>query len=44
MAGAGMEGTRATINMVKAMAAVGADCALIITPNYFGGNMRDFRS
>ena len=44
MAGAGMEGTMATINMVKRMAAVGADCALIITPHYFKRNMKNFES
>lgn len=44
MAGAGMEGTRATINMVKRMAAVGADCALVITPHYFKRNMQDFNA
>ena len=44
MAGAGMESTRGTINMVKRMAKVGADCALVITPHYFKRNMKDFAS
>jgi 4-hydroxy-2-oxoglutarate aldolase len=37
IAGAGMEGTRATIAMGKAMAEAGADALLVLTPGYFKG-------
>lgn len=39
VAGAGMDGTRSTIKMVKRMAAAGADVALVLTPAYFKGAM-----
>jgi len=44
VAGAGCEGTRATIKMIKRMADVGADVAMVITPHYFKGKMKDFNS
>lgn len=37
IAGAGMEGTRQTIAMGKAMAEAGADALLVLTPGYFKG-------
>lgn len=42
IAGAGMEGTRATINMVNRMAKAGADVAMVITPHYFKKFMKNF--
>lgn len=41
MAGSGCESTQATIDMTKAMADAGADCALVITPCYYKANMND---
>jgi hypothetical protein len=35
LAGSGCESTRATIQMTAAMAAAGADAAVVITPSYF---------
>lgn len=39
MAGAGCESTHSTIAMVKKVAALGADVALLITPSYFKSKM-----
>lgn len=39
IAGAGMESTRQTIAMAKAMADAGADALLVLTPGYFKGKM-----
>lgn len=39
MVGAGKESTRATIAAVKRAAELGADCALVVTPCYFKGQM-----
>lgn len=39
MAGAGQESTRATIAAVNRAARFGADCALVVTPCYFKGQM-----
>ena len=39
MAGAGRESTRGTIAAVKRAAELGADCALVVTPHYFKGQM-----
>lgn len=41
MAGTGMESTRDTIALTNKAAAVGADCALILTPFYYGDKMND---
>lgn len=41
MAGTGMESTRETIALTNAAAEAGAHCALILTPNYYGGQMGD---
>lgn len=41
MVGTGMESTRDTINLTNKAAALGADCALIITPNFYAGKMND---
>lgn len=41
MVGSGMESTSATINLTNKAAELGADCALIITPFYYGGKMND---
>ena len=35
LAGSGCESTTQTVEMTKAMAAVGADVAFVITPNYY---------
>ncbi|MCF8042155.1 MAG: dihydrodipicolinate synthase family protein [Desulfarculaceae bacterium] len=40
MAGAGRESSRETIGAIKRAASVGADCALIVTPCYFKGQMK----
>jgi len=40
MAGAGRESARETIGAIKRAASVGADCALIVTPCYFKGQMK----
>lgn len=37
IAGAGMESTRQTIALGKAMAEAGADALLVLTPGYFKG-------
>jgi 4-hydroxy-2-oxoglutarate aldolase len=37
--GTGMESTRATIEMTKKMADIGADVAIVVTPNYFTSKM-----
>lgn len=39
MAGAGRESTRSTIAAVNRAAQLGADCALVVTPCYFKGQM-----
>ncbi len=39
MAGAGCESTHSTIDMVKKVAALGADVALLITPSYYKSKM-----
>lgn len=41
MVGTGMESTKATIELTNKAADLGADCALIITPFYYGGKMND---
>lgn len=41
MAGTGMETPRDTIELTNKAAALGADCALILTPNYYDSNMND---
>lgn len=41
MVGTGMESTKSTIELTNKAADLGADCALIITPFYYGGNMND---
>ncbi len=41
MVGTGMESTRETISLTNKAAALGADCALILTPFYYGGKMND---
>ena len=40
MAGAGRESSRETTQAIKRAASVGADCALIVTPCYFKGQMK----
>lgn len=39
--GTGMESTRETIALTNKAADLGADCALLLTPNYYGGQMGD---
>ncbi len=39
MAGTGCESTRATIRFTRRAAELGADCALVVTPSYFKGQM-----
>jgi 4-hydroxy-2-oxoglutarate aldolase len=39
IAGAGMESTKATIDLTKSMAEAGAHAALVVTPHYFTGKM-----
>lgn len=41
IAGTGMESTKATIDLTNKAAELGADCALIITPYYYGDKMND---
>lgn len=41
VAGTGMESTGATIDLTNKAANLGADCALIVTPFYYGGKMND---
>lgn len=41
MAGTGLESTRETIKLTNMAADLGADCALLLTPNYYGGKMND---
>ena len=41
MVGTGMESTRETISLTNKAAELGADCALILTPFYYGGKMND---
>ncbi|WP_312700168.1 dihydrodipicolinate synthase family protein [Sedimentibacter sp.] len=41
VAGTGMESTSATIDLTNKAAELGADCALIVTPFYYGGKMND---
>ena len=41
IAGTGMESTSATIDLTNKAAVLGADCALIVTPFYYGGKMND---
>ncbi len=43
MAGTGAESTRATIQQTRRAAELGADCALVITPHYFKGQMTPSR-
>jgi len=39
MAGTGQESTRATIRLTNQAAESGADCALVVTPNFYKGGM-----
>jgi len=41
MAGTGLESTSATIELTNKAAEEGAQCALLLTPNYYGGEMGD---
>lgn len=41
IAGTGCESTRATIELTREAAKIGADAALIITPHFYGGKMTD---
>ncbi|HBD64614.1 MAG TPA: dihydrodipicolinate synthase family protein, partial [Clostridiales bacterium] len=41
MVGTGMESTIETIRLTNKAADLGADCALIVTPFYYGGKMND---
>lgn len=41
MAGTGLESTQETIRLTNAAAGQGAQCALILTPNYYGSAMGD---
>ncbi|MDF2676985.1 MAG: dihydrodipicolinate synthase/N-acetylneuraminate lyase [Bacillota bacterium] len=41
MVGTGMESTKATIDLTNKAADLGADCALIVTPFYYGDKMND---
>ena len=41
MAGTGLESTSATIDLTNKAADLGAQCALVLTPNYYGGAMGD---
>lgn len=41
IAGTGCEGTQQTVAMTCMAADVGADAALVVTPNYYDGNMDD---
>ena len=40
LVGTGMEATRETISFTNQAAALGADCALVVTPCYFKGSMK----
>jgi 4-hydroxy-2-oxoglutarate aldolase len=40
MVGTGMESTQQTIRFTNQVAAMGADCALVVTPSYFKGSMK----
>lgn len=39
--GTGLESTKGTIELTNKAAKIGADCALILTPNYYGDQMGD---
>lgn len=41
MAGTGLESTQATVELTNKAADLGADCALVLTPNYYGDQMGD---
>ena len=41
MVGSGMESTSETIELTNKCADLGADCALLLTPNYYGAKMND---
>lgn len=41
MAGTGLESTKETIDLTNKVASLGAECALLLTPNYYGGQMGD---
>lgn len=41
MVGSGMESTKETISLTNKAGDLGADCALIITPHYYGEKMND---
>lgn len=41
MAGTGLESTQATIELTNKAAELGAQCALVLTPNYYGDQMGD---
>ncbi|SKC92638.1 dihydrodipicolinate synthase family protein [Maledivibacter halophilus] len=41
LAGTGLESTKATIELTNKASDLGADAALILTPNYYGGKMTD---
>lgn len=41
MVGTGLESTEMTIELTNKAAKLGADCALLLTPNYYGGKMDD---
>jgi 4-hydroxy-2-oxoglutarate aldolase len=40
MVGTGMESTQETIRFTNQVAKIGADCALVVTPSYFKGSMK----
>lgn len=41
MAGTGLESTAATVELTRKAADAGAQCALVLTPSYYGGQMGD---
>ncbi|MDW7669859.1 MAG: dihydrodipicolinate synthase family protein, partial [Bacillota bacterium] len=41
MVGTGLESTKMTIELTNKAAKLGADCALLLTPNYYEGKMTD---
>jgi len=41
MVGTGMESTKATVELTNKAADLGADCALLVTPFYYGDKMND---
>lgn len=41
MVGTGLESTEETIRLTNKAAKLGAHCALLLTPNYYGSNMQD---